>query len=139
MIAGREPEGAARTSGASLPPTAVTEVCKRLSEAPELLLPNHVVRSLKETPTALSKFQYLSELLHRDPSIFLERHGRLLRDAELAMFRPLAAADYEVAFYLKHINQQRDPPASLVKNRYALGWLAMGGWSCHFCIYLYFS
>ncbi|KAK9802681.1 hypothetical protein WJX73_005341 [Symbiochloris irregularis] len=33
------------------------------------------------------------------------------------MFRPLAAADYEVAFYLKHINQQRDPPASLVKNR----------------------
>ena len=93
-----------------------SEVCRRLSGVSDMVMPAHLLISLGDSPTAEDKYNYLSALLQKNPSIFLERHGKHLRPEELELFDPLSD-DYEVAFYLKALHQQRKPQGSVVKNR----------------------
>ena len=90
----------------------------RLATTSGLALPAHVQRAQAGRPvTELTRQAYLRDLIVKDPSIFLERHGSELTDEELDYFEPLHG-DYEVNHFLAALRSKRAPSTSTVKNRY---------------------
>ncbi|GMH41517.1 hypothetical protein BSKO_09427 [Bryopsis sp. KO-2023] len=78
-------------------------MCERLSHDGDLRLPFSLTgESGSRSVTQEAKQLHLRELLSRDPSIFLERYGSQLSDAEINGFQCLSG-DYEVNFYLQKL------------------------------------
>ena len=82
--------------------TAVEEVLDHLASSDALVVPASVERA--GMPVRL----YLSDLLKRNPAVFLERHSALLEDAHLRVFDHLRG-DYEVDFHLARLMESRSP------------------------------
>ena len=92
------------------------QLVDRLAADSALVLPPRAQRECKDGGTSVStKAQYLQQLVHKDPSILLERHGHLLTQPELQAFEPLSQ-DYEVHFYLQKLLTSK-PSQACVKNR----------------------
>lgn len=75
------------------------QLALRLSSVNDLNLPASLTRE-KPYPDQQVITAYLSELLQRDPAVFLERYGKLLSTEDLDSFQPLRS-DYEVDYWLK--------------------------------------
>lgn len=107
--ASQRPAAAAQTP-------VLDQIVERLSADSQLILPQRVQRECKDGKAPeRTKSTYLQQVISRDPSIFLERHGHLLTQPELEAFEPLAE-DYEVRFYLQRLKASKPSQAS-VKNR----------------------
>ena len=76
---------------AHLSEQVVNEIASRLSN-----LPIRLPLSAGESPDSSNKAEYLTNLLRRDPGVFLERHADSLNADERAFFEPLRG-DYEVS------------------------------------------
>lgn len=74
---------------------AAAALAERLSRLPELSLPSSLSRE-PSSATQSQIYRHLTDLLSRDPGVFLERHGACLTAEELAAFEPLRAGSYEV-------------------------------------------
>lgn len=87
-----------------------TDFCKvlvaRLSTSDSLRLPAYLTRATPQ-PDQQAITTYLSELLQRDPAVFLERYSKLLTQDEIQKFDPLRS-DYEVDYWLKQAETQHD-------------------------------
>ena len=84
-----------------LTPEAVKDISQRLSADLSLRLPASLQRDLAAEPVTPQKLKdYVTNLLERDPGVFLERYASKLSQQERAQFEPLRD-DYEVDFYLK--------------------------------------
>ena len=83
-----------------LTPEAVKDISQRLSADLNLRLPASLQRDLKDPVTPQKRKDYVTNLLERDPGVFLERYASKLSQQERAQFEPLRD-DYEVDFYLK--------------------------------------
>ena len=83
-----------------LTPEAVKDISQRLSADLSLRLPASLQRDLKDPVTPQKRKDYVTNLLERDPGVFLERYASKLSQQERAQFEPLRD-DYEVDFYLK--------------------------------------
>lgn len=88
------------TERPQLAPDAVKDISQRLSADLSLRLPASLQRDLTEPVTPQKRKDYVTNLLERDPGVFLERYGSKLSHQERAQFEPLRD-DYEVDFYLK--------------------------------------
>ena len=91
-------------------------LCTRLAGSQDLLLPARLLISTNGKPSRECRWEYLHSLLEQDPSVFLERHGKDLSTEEISIFEPLSH-DYEVAFWLQRLQQQKHPAGSVIKNR----------------------
>ena len=67
---------------------AAAGMSSRLAMLPELVLPGQMTRGGAE-PSEAARRGYLSALATRDAGVFLERHGELLQEHELAAFQHL--------------------------------------------------
>lgn len=83
-----------------LTPEAVKDISQRLSADLNLRLPASLQRDLADPVTPQKRKDYVTNLLERDPGVFLERYASKLSQQERAQFEPLRD-DYEVDFYLK--------------------------------------
>jgi len=68
-------------------------------------------------PTLDEKQHVLTDLLGRDPSLFLERYGNLLHEDALQLFKSCEAyqIDYEVSWHLKELFSRLNRPTSPAK------------------------
>lgn len=108
----------ATVSGTGSNCAAVDLFCDRLAKLDTVRLPAHLLRATSGSATSEIRLRYLRSLVTQNPSVFLERHGKLLQEGELQYFQTLSG-DYEVNFYLKALRDEKSPPASTVKNRQA--------------------
>ena len=90
------------------------QIVERLTCDQALAVPPRVQAECKDPVE--TKRKYLSQLIHKDPSILLERHGHLLSQAELEAFEPLNK-EYEIQHWLQKL-QPKKPSSACVKNRY---------------------
>eukprot|EP00775_Hariotina_reticulata_P014335 gene14335-61_t len=59
-------------------------------------------------PDAAEITNHISELLQRDPAVFLERYGSRLQPQEISAFEPLRESNYEIDYWLRHVQQQHE-------------------------------
>lgn len=88
-----------------LAPEAVKDISQRLSGDLSLRLPANLQRDQADSVTPKKRKEYVTNLLERDPGVFLERYASKLLEQERAQFEPLRD-DYEVDFYLKLAEDQ---------------------------------
>ncbi|KAI5083434.1 hypothetical protein GOP47_0003177 [Adiantum capillus-veneris] len=108
---------------AKLEESAMEEMTKRLSGLSDLHLP-FALSCQGDSLSRADKKAHLFDLINRDASVFLERHGSKLNVAELKEFDALNG-DYEVDWHLKQLRRSLFPAsakeqkarANLVKNR----------------------
>ncbi|CAI7846335.1 unnamed protein product [Closterium sp. NIES-53] len=121
---GRDATGvgsAAGTGARGVPAAEVERLSERLSLVTDLRLP-HAMESRGDAVTCGEKKDHLASLLQRDPAVFLERYGGLLREEELRAFDGMAG-DYEIAWHMRRLRPSNHPSsphpsaAAVVKNR----------------------
>ncbi|GJP80401.1 hypothetical protein CLOP_g10607 [Closterium sp. NIES-67] len=116
---GRDAAGAGASGG--VPAAEVERLSERLSLVADLRLP-HAMESRGDAVTCGEKKDHLASLLQRDPAVFLERYGGLLREEELGAFDGMAG-DYEIAWHMRRLRPAGHPSsphpshATVVKNR----------------------
>ena len=106
-----------RASG-SLQPEVPTQsapgpLCTTAASAAELRALHRVVSSgspIKSQQrgeadyTQAQKLEFLADILHRTPAVFLQRFGSVLAEDDLKLFE--SESDYEVQFYLKELRKR---------------------------------
>ncbi|CAI5999874.1 unnamed protein product [Closterium sp. NIES-65] len=121
---GRDATGAGSAAGTGargVPAAEVERLSERLSLVTDLRLP-HAMESRGDPVTCGEKKDHLASLLQRDPAVFLERYGGLLREEELRAFDGMAG-DYEIAWHMRRLRPANHPSSShpsaaaVVKNR----------------------
>ena len=85
-------------------------VLDALAHLEHLVVPASVTRSGRGLGFA-GRREYLSDLLARDPAVFLERHGCHLVDADLSAFDHLRG-DYEIDLHLARVAARLTPSAA---------------------------
>lgn len=90
-----------------LPGDFCQAVASRLSSLPDLALPAYMSRD-RLPPDAAEITNHISELLQRDPAVFLERYGSQLQPQEISAFDPLRGSNYEIDYWLRHVQQQHE-------------------------------
>eukprot|EP00878_Enallax_costatus_P029639 GHUV01032175.1.p1 GENE.GHUV01032175.1~~GHUV01032175.1.p1 ORF type:complete len:373 (-),score=58.49 GHUV01032175.1:318-1436(-) len=75
------------------------QLISRLSSVSDLRLPASLTRD-KPYPDQQALTAYLSQLLRRDPAVFLERYSTLLSTEDLSNFKPLRS-DYEIDYWIR--------------------------------------
>jgi hypothetical protein len=92
-----------------LPEAAVGALADRVAALADLRLPARLAGrdAAAAPPPAAARREYAAALLRHDAGVFLERHGDLLLERELALFAALRADDYEVDFYLRALEAER--------------------------------
>jgi len=90
-----------------LPQDFCQAVASRLSSQPDLALPAYMSRD-RLPPDAAEITSHIIGLLQRDPAVFLERYGPLLQPQEISMFEPLREINYEIDYWLRHVQQQHE-------------------------------
>ncbi|BDA42579.1 hypothetical protein COCOBI_03-4720 [Coccomyxa sp. Obi] len=90
----------------------ISSISSRLRE-----LPIRLPRRLGESAGASVKENYLVELLHKDPGVFLERYGYQLSESERLEFDSLRIDDFEVDHYLKQLESGDRNKEVLSRNR----------------------
>jgi len=88
-----------------LAPDAVQSIASHLAADGALALPSNLSN---KPPTLQDKESYLKALLHHDPGVFLERHGKLITLEQRAAFESLRENSYEIDFYLKHLEDKME-------------------------------
>jgi hypothetical protein len=83
------------------------QICSRLSKDDTLVIPTHMLRD-RLYPSQQELEGYLQSLLRRDPAVFLERYGKQLTSAELALFEQLCS-DYEVKHWYEDAEKALTP------------------------------
>jgi hypothetical protein len=92
-------------SNPGLAPEAIQSISVQLSQDELLRLP---ARLSKEKATEQEKEAYLKALLHHDPGVFLERHGKAITKGQLAAFEHLREGSYEIDFYLNLLSDDQE-------------------------------
>jgi hypothetical protein len=92
-----------------LPEAAVSALADRVAALADLRLPASLAGRDAAAAAAppVARREYAAALLRHDAGVFLERHGDLLLERELALFATLRADDYEVDFYLRALETGR--------------------------------
>ena len=85
-------------------------VLDALAHLEHLVVPASVTRSGRGLGFA-GRGEYLSDVLAREPAVFLERHGCHLVDADLSAFDHLRG-DYEIDLHLARVAARLTPSAA---------------------------